>query len=112
MKLVFNFLTEDSKESYAYTFRQCGDLFCICAAAGGTGDGRVTVVGSDIALALFLKFLVVLFFFALALVELGFAEAWVIKDIFLANVFSCHDAHLIKITFGLFCEIFLLSFFR
>ena len=109
---MLNFLTEDSKESYAYTFRQCGDLFCVGTSAGGTGNGRVTVVGGDIALALFLKFLVVFFFFALALVELGFAETWVIKDIFLANVFGCHDTHLIKITFWFFCEIFLLSFFR
>lgn len=69
MKLVFNFLTEYSKESYAYTFRQCGDLFCVGTSAGWAGDGRVTVVGGDIALALFLEFLVVLFFLAFTLVE-------------------------------------------
>lgn len=66
---MLNLLTEYSKESYAYTLRQCGDLFCVGTAAGGTGDCRVTVVGGDIALALFLEFLVVLFFFAFTLVE-------------------------------------------
>ena len=69
MELVFNLLTEYSKESYTYTFRQCGDLFCVGAATSGAGNGRVTVVGGDIALASFPEFLVVLFFLAFTLVE-------------------------------------------
>lgn len=42
-ELVLNFLTEYSKESYAYTFRQCGDLFCVGASASRAGDFAIRI---------------------------------------------------------------------
>ena len=69
VELMLNFLGEDSKQANRCCFGETGNFLGICAATGGTGDGRVTVVGSDIAFALFLEFLIVLFFFAFTLVE-------------------------------------------
>ena len=53
MKLVFNFLGEDPKQANTSRFGETGNFLGVGAATSRTGDGRVTVVCGDIALALY-----------------------------------------------------------
>lgn len=50
---MLNFLGEDPKQANRCCFGETGNFLGVCTATGRTGDGRVTVVGSDIAFALY-----------------------------------------------------------
>ena len=53
MELVLNLLGEDAKQANRCRFCHTRDFLGVCATEGRTGDGRVTVVCGDIALALY-----------------------------------------------------------
>ena len=96
VELVLNFLTEYSKESYAYTFRQCGNLFCVCAATGWTSDFAIWIrfaVNLFAESGYFLFFMSFVFLMPCTLlmfsfIEFCFTETRVIKDVLLTYILN------------------------